>query len=44
MSWTIDCEINLILTWFENFVISSETGETKLSMTLCSSCNFINSR
>ena len=33
MSWTIDCEINLILTWFENFVISSETGETKLSMT-----------
>ena len=27
MSWTIDCEINLILTWFENFVISSETGK-----------------
>ena len=33
MSWIIDCEINLILTCFENFVISSETGETKLSIT-----------
>ena len=29
----INCEINLILTWSENCVISSGTGETKFVMT-----------
>ena len=29
----INCEINLILTWPENFVVSSATGKTKLAIT-----------
>ena len=29
----INCEINLILTWSEDCVISSATGETKLKKT-----------
>ena len=29
----INCEINIILTWSENYVISSATGETKFSIT-----------
>ena len=29
----INCEISLILTWSENFVISSETGKTKFTIT-----------
>ena len=29
----INCECNLILTWSENFVISSEIGETKVKIT-----------
>ena len=29
----INCEINLILTWSENCVISSATGETKVKIT-----------
>ena len=29
----INCEIYLILTWSENFVISSATGETKFAIT-----------
>ena len=29
----INCEINLILTWFEDCVISSENGETKFKIT-----------
>ena len=29
----INCEINLILTWSQNYVISSTTGETKFSIT-----------
>ena len=44
----INCEINLILTWSQNCVISSATGATKLAKvdkkTLCSCCNFIESR
>ena len=43
----INCEINLILTWSENCVISN--GGTNQATTfaiayktLCSSCNFIN--
>ena len=28
-----NCEINLILTWSENFVISSATGATKFTIT-----------
>ena len=27
-----NCEKNLILTWFENFVISSATGEKKFKI------------
>ena len=30
----INCEINLILTWSENCVISSSTGETKLYVSI----------
>ena len=60
----INCEINLILTWSEDCVISSATGATKFKitdtklyvlivtlstqdnakLTLCSCCNFIDSR
>ena len=29
----INCEINLILTWYDNCVISSANGETKLKIT-----------
>ena len=29
----INCEIDLILTWSKNCVISSATGETKLAIT-----------
>ena len=29
----INCEISLILTWSENFVVFSATGKTKLSIT-----------
>ena len=29
----INCEINLILTWLEDCVISSTTGETKFKIT-----------
>ena len=33
-SWNaINCEINLILTWSENCVISSATGATKFAIT-----------
>ena len=42
----INCEINLILTWSEDSVISSATEKNKLCndryRTLCSSSNFIN--
>ena len=30
----INCEINLILTWSEDFVISSANGETKFEITV----------
>ena len=34
-SWNaINCEINLILTWSENCVISSATGATKFAITV----------
>ena len=29
----INCEVNIILTWSENCVISSATGETKFKIT-----------
>ena len=29
----INCEVNLILTWSENYVISSATGATKFKIT-----------
>ena len=29
----IDCEINLISTWFENCVISSANGKRKIAIT-----------
>ena len=46
----INCEINLVLTWFKDCVISSATGEIKFEITdtklyipvVC--CNFNNSR
>ena len=43
----INCEINLILTWSANCVISNATVNqgTTFAITdtkLCSSCNFIN--
>ena len=33
--WTllINCEINFILTWYENYVITSATGKTKFALT-----------
>ena len=44
----INCEFNLILTWSKDCVITNSMGEGKFeikdSKTLCSSCNFINSR
>ena len=40
----INSEVNLILKWSPTCVISSATGVTKFKRTLCSSCNFINSR
>ena len=42
----INCEVNLMLTWSKDCVISSATGEAKFAITetLCSGCNFINSR
>ena len=44
----INCKINLILFWSENFIISSvpvNQGRTfGITETLYSSCNFINSR
>ena len=30
----INCELNLILTWFEDCVISSSTGNTKFKITV----------
>ena len=46
----INCEINLVLTWFKDCVISSATGEIKFKITdtklyipvVC--CNFNHSR
>ena len=38
----INCEINLILTWSEDYVISSAAGDTQFKMTyktLCPSRN-----
>ena len=29
----INCEVNLILTWYKDYVISSATGETELAIT-----------
>ena len=29
----INCEVNLILTWSENYVVSSATGKTKFPIT-----------
>ena len=40
----INCEINLILIWSTECVISGATGVTKFSITLYSNSNFINSR
>ena len=44
----INCEINLILTWFGKCVLSNQTEALTFAITdtkiLCSSCNFINSR
>ena len=46
----INCEIKLIITWSKNCVISNAaanqnmTFETTDTKTLCSRCNFINSR
>ena len=44
----INCEINLILTWFRDCIITNSTGEGKFAITetklLCSGCNPINSR
>ena len=41
----IYCEVNLILTWSKDCVITNSTGAGKLKITetkLCSGCNFIN--
>ena len=35
----INCEINLILTWSENCVISSATGKAKFAITDTKQCN-----
>ena len=43
----INCEVNLILTWSKDCVITNSTGAGKFKITnktLCSSCNFINTR
>ena len=40
----INFEINLILTWSSTCVITNLTGAGKFEITLCSGCNFINSR
>ena len=44
----VNCEANLILTWSSTCVITNSTGAGKFAIThtktLCSSCNFINSR
>ena len=46
----INCEINLIQTWSEKCVISYNTDSNQATTfaitdtTLCSSCNFVNSR
>ena len=41
----VNCDINLILTWPEKWVISSETGATQICnnryKNLCSYCHFI---
>ena len=36
----INCEVNLILTWSKDCVITNSRGEGKFA--ICSSCNFIN--
>ena len=38
----INCEVNLILTWSKNCVITYSTGEGKFEKVICSCCNFIN--
>ena len=43
----INCEVNLILTWSKDCVITNSTGEGKFALTekkLCFCCNFINQR
>ena len=44
----VNCKINLILTWYKDYVVSAATGAKKISnnrwWTLCSSSDFINSR
>ena len=43
----INCEVNLILTWSKDCVITNSEGEAKFAITetkLCSCCNFINTR
>ena len=44
----INCEVNLILTWSQNCVIFSASGETNICNNvykiLCPNRNFINSR
>ena len=43
----INCEVNLILTWSKDCVITNSTGEGKFAITnkvICSCCNFINQR
>ena len=43
---SINCEINLILTWLVNCVITNSTGARTFAITntLCSCSNFTNSR
>ena len=40
----INCEVNLILTWSKDCVITNSTGKGKFDRdkVICSSCNFIN--
>ena len=40
----INCEVNLVLTWSTNCVITNFEGEGKFEITLCSGCNFANAR
>ena len=43
----VNCEINLILTWFDKCLLSNDTKAAIFAITdtkLCFSCNFINSR